>query len=138
MFGYGQQYMPPMVTQPRPTAYQQPMYPTPTQQMVKGRVVTGIDEAKAALIDLDGSMTYFPSPSENAIYVKSIGLDGMPIFNVYKLVENKPAPVYADATALNSLQRRVEQLEAMLRKEGSTGNVQSYDVDATIRTSPAE
>ena len=63
---------------------QQQMYqPTMQQPMpmaLKGRIVTGMDEAKAAQIDLDGTSTFFPCPAEGKIYEKLIGLDGLPIF----------------------------------------------------------
>lgn len=63
---------------------QQQMYqPTMQQPMpmaLKGRIVTSMDEAKAAQIDLDGTSTFFPCPAEGKIYEKLIGLDGLPIF----------------------------------------------------------
>lgn len=52
---------------------------------LRGRAVTSIEEARAAQIELDGTIFYFPSLAENKIYTKSVGLDGMPIFNVYSL-----------------------------------------------------
>ena len=51
---------------------QQQMYqPTMQQPMpiaLKGRIVTSMDEAKAAQIDLDGTSTFFPCPAEGKIY----------------------------------------------------------------------
>ena len=66
---------------------QQQMYqPTMQQPMtLKGRIVTSMDEAKAAQIDLDGTSTFFPCPAEGKIYEKLIGLDGLPIFRVYQI-----------------------------------------------------
>ena len=96
---------------------------------IKGRPVTSIDEAKAAQIDLDGTMTYFPSLAENKIYVKSIGFDGLPIFNVYQLVDTKQSqPVYAESSIVIALQQRVDALERIIK--GVNSNVQPNANDA--------
>lgn len=48
------------------------------QQMpvLKGRPVASYDEAKAAMIDLDGSVFYFIDNANRKIYTKQINLDG--------------------------------------------------------------
>ena len=43
--------------------------------LLKGRVVSNIEEARSALIDMDGSITFFPCLSENCIYTKAIDLN---------------------------------------------------------------
>ena len=93
-----------------------PSYDRPLQQqmppVIKGRIVTSIDEARAAQIDLDGTSTYFPSPAEGKIYEKLIGLDGMPIFRVYEIKQaNEQKPVYAEKNIVLALQARIEKLE---------------------------
>lgn len=98
----------------------------PMQSGLKGRVVTGRDEAKAAQIDLDGTPHYFDSPSETTIYKKSIGLDGMPIFEEYKRVIPQAQPKESDIIA--ALQSRIEMLERKL--EGVYMNVQSNAIHA--------
>lgn len=70
-----------------PTNYPQPQY---NQQFLKGRAVTSIDEAKAAMIDLDGSVFIFPDISNKSIYTKQINLDGTASINTYKLVQDIP------------------------------------------------
>lgn len=93
-----------------PQNYQQ-AYPT-----INGRIVTGMEEARAAQIPLDGTQMYFPSPSENKVYVKCIGLDGMPVFQTFVLQQEVQKPiVYADGNTVAELQRRVEKLEEMLK-----------------------
>ena len=57
----------------------------PMQNFVKCRAVTSIDEAKAAMIDLDGSVHVFTDLNHNCIYTKQITLDGSAAFNIYKL-----------------------------------------------------
>lgn len=107
---------------------QQQMYAPPQQAIqyggIKGRVVTSIDEARAAQIDFDGSASYFPCPAERKIYVKSLDLNGNPVFEVYQLTNNgtQQQPVYVENSAFAALQQRVEQLEAALK--GVSGNVQ--------------
>ncbi|PWM78688.1 MAG: hypothetical protein DBY32_04195 [Phascolarctobacterium sp.] len=104
------------------------MYAPPQQAIqyggIKGRVVTSIDEARAAQIDFDGSASYFPCPAERKIYVKSLDLNGNPVFEVYQLTNNgtQQQPVYVENSAFAALQQRVEQLEAALK--GVSGNVQ--------------
>ena len=99
------------------------------QMLIKGRMVAGLDEAKAAQFDLDGTLSFFPSLSENAIYVKSIDLNGLPIFQVYKLVDNRQEQrvVYANNDTVMALQKRVEQLENALK--GVSGNVQQSNAN---------
>lgn len=91
---------------------------------IKGRMVTSIDEARAAQIDFDGSASYFPCPAEHKIYVKSLDLNGNPIFEVYQLANNggMQQPVYVENGAFMALQQRVEQLEVALK--GVVNNVQ--------------
>lgn len=99
---------------------QQQMYqPTMQQPMtmaLKGRIVTSMDEAKAAQVDLDGTSTYFPAPAEGKIYEKLIGMDGLPIFRVYQLQQDggMQAPAYADNNTVLALQRRIEKLEEQI------------------------
>lgn len=51
---------------------------------VKGRPVSNIEEARASMIDLDGSLFVFPNVSNGEIYTKQIMLDGTAEFKVYK------------------------------------------------------
>ena len=106
------------------------------QMLIKGRMVAGLDEAKAAQFDLNGTPSFFPSLSENAIYVKSIDLNGLPVFQVYRL-ENRQEQrmVYANNDTVMALQKRVEQLENALR--GVTGNVQQSHANDAIDGSTA-
>ena len=98
--------------------------------MAMGRIVTGIEEARAAQIPLDGTPIYFPSPAENKIYVKYVGMNGTPVFNVYELSVQGKQPVYADSAVVAALQQRVEQLERLVKGGGS--NVQSNAVTADV------
>lgn len=61
------------------------------QQGIKGRPVSSYDEAKASMIDLDGSLFVFPDVANKRIYTKQIMLDGSADFRVYVLQEQTPA-----------------------------------------------
>ena len=108
-----------------------PMPPQPAMPMygIKGRPVTNIEEARAAQIDFDGSMSYFPCPAERKIFAKGLDLNGNPVFEVYQLVNgNVQQPAYVENSAFMALQQRVELLEAALK--GANNNVQTYAVNA--------
>lgn len=53
--------------------------------VLKGYPVSSIDEARAANIDFDGSITFFPDLNNKKIYTKQIQMDGSLAFNVYEL-----------------------------------------------------
>ena len=113
-------------------AYQQPqMFPTQMSgTYLKGRVATGMDEAKAAQIDLDGTSTFFPCPAEGKIYEKSIDLNGLPVFRVYQLSnpQEQKQVVYAERSCVDNLIQRVDKLEKQLggmshEPDANNGNV---------------
>lgn len=56
-----------------------------TMQILKGRPVSSYDEAKASMIDLDGSLFVFPDIANKRIYTKQIMLDGSAELKVYAL-----------------------------------------------------
>lgn len=105
--------------------YMQPNYNMQQRALLKGRVVSNIEEARSALIDMDGSITFFPCLSENCIYTKAIDLNGQAIFKTYKLMENNPAvPQYANANVVQQLEERITKLESLL-KDKENENVKS-------------
>lgn len=127
-----------------PQFAQQPMGQNFTQQQapiyMKCRAVTSIDEAKAAMIDLDGSLHVFTDIPHRKIYTKQINLDGTASLNIYSL-EETPTSVQSGATVpnsakessvpesiftqtINSLQSRISALEDKFEQRGDI-NVQS-------------
>lgn len=56
-------------------------------QILKGRPVSGVEEARASMIDLDGSIFMFPDIANKMIYTKQINLNGEPEFKTYVLKE---------------------------------------------------
>ena len=59
------------------------------QQMIKCRPVSSYDEAKASMIDLDGSMFVFTDIANKKIYTKQILLDGSAELKTYVLQEQR-------------------------------------------------
>ncbi len=54
---------------------------------LKGRPVTSLEEARASMIDFDGSVFYFPDAANKRIYTKQINMDGTAIMYMYELKE---------------------------------------------------
>lgn len=84
-------------------AYPQNNYPMQNNQMgtlqiLKGRPVSSFDEAKASMIDLDGSLYVFTDLSNNCIYTKQILLDGSAELKTYVLQEQKQKEVETKQT----------------------------------------
>lgn len=64
----------------------------PSQQQqafvgLKGRPVSSLEEARAAAIDFDGSVFFFPDLANKRIYTKQINLDGTASMNMYEYKE---------------------------------------------------
>lgn len=119
---------------PMPQGFQQqPVY-------MKCRAVTSIDEAKAAMIDLDGSLHVFTDVPHKRIYTKQINLDGTASLNVYTLEEpgsaTQAGPVVSNSAkenlvpesifnrVVNSLQKQINDLQEKFEQRGEM-NVQS-------------
>ena len=64
--------------------YYQRMPQIQMPSVLKGYPVSSIDEARAANIDFDGSITFFPDLNNKKIYTKQIQMDGSLAFNVYE------------------------------------------------------
>lgn len=74
----------------QPYAMNRPFYPQATQSVymgLKGRPVASIEEARASIIDFDGSIFYFPDIANKKIYTKQVNMDGTASLNVYELKE---------------------------------------------------
>lgn len=68
---------------PEITPYIMPQPVAPA--FLKGRPVSSLEEARAAQIDLDGSLFVFPDLGNKKIYTKKINLDGTATLNSYSL-----------------------------------------------------
>jgi hypothetical protein len=87
-----------------------------TLQTLKGRPVSSFDEAKASMIDLDGSLYVFTDLSNNCIYTKQILLDGSAELKTYVLQEQKQ-----------------KEVETKQTEEKSVTYVLKKDFDKTVR-----
>lgn len=98
-----------------PQFAQMPQY-QPQQNFIKCRAVTSIDEAKASMIDLDGSINVFTDIGNKKIYTKQINLDGTASLKTYILQEEQPPqahPVETTEPVPNYV--RQDELEAICR-----------------------
>ena len=139
-----------------PQFAQQPIGQGITQQQapiyMKCRAVTSIDEAKAAMIDLDGSLHVFTDIPHRKIYTKQINLDGTASLNIYSL-EETPTPVQSGATVpnsakessvpesvftqtINSLQNRISTLEDKFEQRGDINVQSNANVQTRKRSKP--
>lgn len=94
--------------------------------ILKGRIVTNVEEVKGILIEPDGSTYFFPCPAENCIYTKTIDLNAQSVINVYRL-SNNSLPVYADMQTVNGLNERISTLEQMLFSQQQKGEIKNDD-----------
>lgn len=93
--------------------------PQQTQpQGLKGRLVSSFEEARAASIDFDGSIFYFPDLASKRIYTKQINMDGTATLNMYEL---KEIPISNPNSSINFVTR--EEFEQALNKIQSSLNL---------------
>lgn len=69
-----------------------PAYPNSGLYSSRVRPVSSLEEARASVIDFDGSVFYFPDAANKKIYTKQINLDGTSLLNMYVLQEIPVAP----------------------------------------------
>ena len=69
-----------------------PAYPSSGLYSKRVRPVSSLEEARASVIDFDGSVFYFPDAANKKIYTKQINLDGTSLLNMYVLQEIPTTP----------------------------------------------
>ena len=77
--------------EPQPQMQMQMPQQTQPGYSLKGRPVGSIDEARASIIDFDGTIFYFPNIDQKRIYTKKINLDGTSSLETYQLVDTPQA-----------------------------------------------
>lgn len=91
------------------------------QNYIKGRPVVSLEEARAAQIDLDGSLFVFTDIGNKKIYTKQINLDGTATLNTYSLVDNAtPTESYVTKAELDNAIALIR--EEMVKKEEERKN----------------
>ena len=98
---------------PQPQQQQQIRYPMPMQQLLglKGRPVTSLEEVRAATIDFDGSIFFFPDLANKKIYTKQINMDGTMTLNVYELTIIQPKEDHSYVTR-EEFESAIKQLKS--------------------------
>ena len=92
---------------------------------IKGRPVTSFEEARASIIDFDGSVFYFPDLANKKIYTKQINMDGTALINVYEMKEMPVPTLQEQAFNVNpqnfvtrdEFNQAITQLREVLSKE---------------------
>lgn len=86
-YNYYPQQQPQQVRPTTTTAYSNYLQQGPLQMILKGRLVSSLEEARATSIDFDGSIFYFPDLANKRIYTKQINMDGTATLCMYELRE---------------------------------------------------
>lgn len=110
--------------------YQMPLQSTQPYMGIKGRPVASMEEARASIIDFDGSIFYFPDLANKRIYTKQINMDGTALLNMYEL---KEIPIEQEITANQYITR--EEFEAVinqLRQNQTITQPQSVPKETTV------
>lgn len=130
MYDYNM-YRPNMPTYPqRYPTYPQVQAQMPVNNIVSGRIVSGIEEARAAQIALDGTPSYFPSLGEGKIYVKYVDMNGSPVFQTFVVEQPKPQ---MQGLTLEALAQRVQCIEnAIQNMNGGVNNAQPDAVNGNV------
>ena len=95
-------------------------YPQATRQQqslsLKGRPVSSLDEVRAAAVDFDGTVSFFPDLANGKIYTKQCNIDGTASLNMYEVKEIPQSPSPAEYvtreefnTALTALKQALSQ-----------------------------
>lgn len=92
--------------------------------LLKGRMVSSIEEARASLIDFDGSIFYFPDLANKRIYTKQINIDGTATLNMYELrpiqIQQETQGAAADYVTREEFQQAMDQLKASFEQQQKT------------------
>lgn len=115
----------------------QPQPQIPNNFGLKGRPVSSFDEVRAAGIDFDGSIFYFPDIANKRIYTKQINIDGTAIFNIYELTQIPTNTAPKEDTTINNnyitrqeFENTINQIQELLLMEESKNANKSNDVNS--------
>lgn len=121
-----------MTQNPYLNYYQRP----PQIQMpsvLKGYPVSSIDEARAANIDFDGSITFFPDLNNKKIYTKQIQMDGSLAFNVYELKDIVIPPKEEIKQKEYVTRDEFNELLVLLKENINKGNLSKEKLEEIIQ-----
>ena len=124
-----------MPYQPTQSYYYQPPQPRPLTPQLKGRPVSGLEDVKAAAVDFDGSISFFPDLANGRIYTKQCNIDGTAALNMYEVKEipTNPTVTYVTKEEFDAAIAAVKQILAQANLVGK-----SPDQASTKQTSRPE
>ena len=93
-----------------------PAYPSSGLYSNRIRPVSSLEEARASVIDFDGSVSYFPAAANKRIYTKQINLDGTSLLNMYVLQEIPTTPQPDTYVSKDEFQQTVSLLLGEINK----------------------
>ena len=93
-----------------------PAYPSSGLYSNRIRPVSSLEEARASVIDFDGSVFYFPDAANKRIYTKQINLDGTSLLNMYVLQEIPTTPQPDTYVSKDEFQQTVSLLLGQINK----------------------
>ena len=85
-----------------------------SQQSLKGRPVSSLDEVRATSIDFDGSIFYFPDLANKRIYTKQINQDGTSTLNLYEFKPIQQNPPVKDYVTREEFETALQQIKSIL------------------------
>ena len=116
-----------MPYQPTQNYYYQPATSQARSMLgLKGRPVSSIEEVRAAAVDFDGTISFFPDLANGKIYTKQCNIDGTASLNMYELKEIPAVPnPNADYVTRDEFNTALLSLKQALQKtnlESQTSN----------------
>lgn len=106
-----------------PNMFGQVEQPQQMQSFISAVPVTCLEEAKAARIALDGSMSVFVNIQDGEIYTKQLSMNGLAELKTYKLVNPQENKIeYVTSNDFNGLNQRVQNIENFLNQLGGQQN----------------
>lgn len=100
---------------------------------LKGRPVTSLDEVRAASIEFDGSIFYFPDLANRCIYTKQINNDGTASINLYEL-KQIPANNIQQQNFNSSMYVTREEFENVIKQLQSMNLKNAEPAKAELKT----
>lgn len=103
------------------------------QAQLRGRLVSSMDEARAAQVDFDGSTFFFPDMAHKRIYTKQILMDGTASINTYVLTE-EPEPKQQTYVTHDEFEHAMSDIRKMMGANADATNAKSAAADDQLST----
>ena len=113
--------------------YNNQQFTLPNSIGLRGRPVTSLDEVRAASIEFDGSIFYFPDFANRCIYTKQINNDGTASINLYEL-KQIPANNIQQQNFNSSMYVTREEFENVIKQLQSMNLKNAEPAKAELKT----